>query len=109
MISDETVNLSLEMYCRENGVPALQKRIERGDFVGHEEEMARAFVAQKAAEAVTRYQLSPENSALRQANAAEQSNKLSAEANRKASRAYAMSALAVVVSLAALVIQLVKG
>lgn len=108
MISDETIKLSLEMYCRENGVQALQQRIERGDFFGRDEEMARAFVAQKAAEAVTRYQLSPEYSALRQANAAEQSNKLSAEANKKASRAYAMSVLAVVVSLVALVIQLVK-
>ena len=108
MISDETITLSLEIYCRDNGLPALQKRIERGDFVGHEQDMALAFVAQKAAEALTRYQLSPEYSALRQANAAEQSNRLSAEANKKASRAYVMSALAVVVSLVALVIQLVK-
>lgn len=108
MISEETINLSLEMYCRKNSIEALRKRIDRGDFVGHEEAMARAFVSKKMTEALTQYQLSPEYSALRQANAAEQANKLSAEASKKASRAYAMSALAVVVSLVAIVVQLVK-
>ncbi|BEP96226.1 hypothetical protein GmRootA79_46100 [Acidovorax sp. A79] len=99
----------MEKFCSKNGIQALLQMVERGDFVGEQEVKARAFLSKKAEEAVTRYQLSPEYSVLRQANAAERSNKLSAEANAKAHRAYVMSAIAVVVSLVALVIQLVKG
>ena len=109
MRSDEQFDKVMEKFCSRNGIQALQQRIERGDFIGDQEAKARAFLSKKAEEAAIRYQLSPEFSALRQANAAERSNKLSAEANAKAHRAYVMSAIAVVVSLAALVIQLVKG
>lgn len=109
MISDETINLALETYCSKNGVESLRDKINRGGFSGREEEMAKAFVSKKMTEAITQYRLSPEYSALRQANAAEQANKLSADANAKAHRAYVMSAIAVFVSLVGLLIQLVKG
>ncbi|QNP59451.1 hypothetical protein [Paenacidovorax monticola] len=106
---DDQFDNAMEKYCSKYGVGALQQRVERGDFIGEQEAKARAFLSKKAQEALTRYQLSPEYSALRQANAAEQANKLSAAANAKAHRAYVMSAIAVVVSLVGLVIQLVKG
>ena len=109
MSSDEQFDQVMEKYCSKNGIQALRQMIERGDFVGGQEAKARAFLSKKVEEAVALYQLSPEYSALRQANAAEQSNKLSAEANAKAHRAYVMSAIAVIVSLAGLVIQLVRG
>lgn len=109
MSPDDQFDKAMEKLCSKRGIQALQQSIERGDFVGEQEAKARAFLSKKAVEAVTRYQLSPEYSALRQANAAEQANKLSAAANAKAHRAYVMSAIAVFVSLVGLVIQLVKG
>lgn len=108
MSSDELFDKTMEKFCSNNGIEALRQKIERGDFVGGQEAKARAFLSKKMAAALALYQLSPEYSALRQASAAEQANKLSAEANAKAARAYAMSVIAVVISLVALIIQLVK-
>lgn len=102
MSPDDQFDKALEKFCSKHGIQALQQSIERGDFVGEQEAKARAFLSKKIKEAVARYKLSPEYSALRQANAAEQ-------ANTTARRAYVMSVIAVVVSLFGLVIQLING
>ncbi|KEH07848.1 hypothetical protein GY14_24140 [Delftia tsuruhatensis] len=88
----------LEHVCSTKGLGELEKRINRGDYMGPSLEAARSFVSTQKSLRLQTYMLIPEYSALRQANAAEQSNKTSR-------LALGVSILAVVVSLVALALQ----
>lgn len=96
----------LDFVWVNQGGDELRKRLARGDYLGESALQAEAFLKEKAEEAVARYLLSPEHSALREANAAERSNALMADANRTAQGARRIAGLAVVVALLALAAQI---
>lgn len=88
------------------GGDELRKRLARGDYVGESAQAVEAFLKGKAEEAAMRYLLSPDHSALREANAAEQANRLMAEANKTAQSARRIAGFAVLVALIALAAQI---
>lgn len=89
----------LEIVYSNKGLPELEKLVARGDFIGDRLAVAEKFIRDKKNQQLAAYLMSPEYSALRQANAAEQSNKT-------AHRAYVVSLIAAAMSLAALLLQL---
>lgn len=99
-------NDHLEHVWSSKGADDLKRRIARGDYVGESKEAAEAFLGQKAKEAINRYLLSPDHSALRAASAAEKANKLMGEANATAQSARRIAGFAVLVALIAIAAQI---
>lgn len=106
MENEEAFNEHLESVWTAKGADELRKRITRGVYVGESAALTEAFLKRKAEEAVTRYLLSPDHSALRAAAAAEKSNRLMEEANATAKSARRIAGFAVVVALIALAAQI---
>lgn len=96
---DQQFQKHLERVNTQYGVSELQTRIERGDYLGQQREKVEAFISEVHRRKLDAYKLSPEYSAIRQANAAEQ-------ANKTAHRAYVVSLIAVAISVGAVLLQI---
>lgn len=96
---DQQFRRVIEGFIAKHGLSELERRVERGDFIGEQKEKALALISEAKMRNLSAYMLSPEFSAIRQANAAEQSN-------RTAHRALIVSWIAVVFAGIAILLQI---
>ena len=96
---DKRFREHLEHVIAKEGLAGLQKRIDSGFYGSLQKDQALAFISEVTQRNLTAYMLSPEFSALRQANAAEKSNKM-------AHRALIVSLFSAFVASVALALQL---
>lgn len=95
---DQQFRRAVEGLIAKHGLSEFERRVDRGDFIGEQKEKALALISEARMRNLSAYMLSPEFSAIRQANAAEQSNKT-------AHRAYVVSLIAVAISVASVLLQ----
>lgn len=79
-----------------HGLDAMKHMLARGDFVNGQEVKAQAFIQKKEKEALSTYVHSPEYASIRQANAAEKSNRIAIASLVVAALAFAVAATALV-------------